>query len=65
MAAGMAPEVLARVGEPFFTTKPAGKGMGLGLFLTRSIVERLGGGLNVRSTAGAGTTVTVHIPAEP
>ena len=39
---GMAREVLERVGEPFFTTKPPGRGMGLGLFLTRAVVERLG-----------------------
>ena len=41
--AGMAPEVLARAGEPFFTTKKPGEGSGLGLFLTRALVEQLGG----------------------
>ena len=39
---GMPRAVLERVGEPFFTTKPLGRGMGLGLFLARTVVERLG-----------------------
>ncbi len=59
---GMATEVLARVGEPFFTTKPAGSGMGLGLFLARSLIERLGGSLLIQSTLGAGTTVRFQLP---
>jgi two-component system sensor histidine kinase RegB len=62
--AGMSPEVLARVGEPFFTTKAPGKGMGLGLFLTRTIAERLGGGLNITSRPGEGTRVTLRLPAD-
>ena len=40
---GMPPEVVRRAGEPFFTTKPPGEGMGLGLFLVRLVVEKLGG----------------------
>jgi two-component system, sensor histidine kinase RegB len=60
--AGMPPELLARVGEPFFTTKPAGRGMGLGIFLARAIVERLGGELSIRSTPGAGTTAILSLP---
>src|SRR6185295_9081308 len=52
---GMAPEVLARAGEPFFTTKPPGRGMGLGLFLSRAVVERLGGALEIDSQPGRGT----------
>jgi two-component system, sensor histidine kinase RegB len=61
---GMAPEVLARAGEPFFTTKPPGSGMGLGLFLTRSIAERLGGGLELRSVAGQGTAAVLRVPRD-
>ncbi len=61
--AGMPAEVLARAGEPFFTTKAPGEGMGLGLFLTRAVLEQLGGGLVLRSTPGRGTTVVLTWPA--
>jgi len=61
---GMPPEVLERVGEPFFTTKPPGRGMGLGLFLTRAVVERLGGSLVIDSTQPEGTRARVVVPAE-
>ncbi len=60
---GMPPEVLVRAGEPFFTTKEPGRGMGLGLFLCRSVVERLGGSLDLRSAPGQGVTATIHVPA--
>ena len=60
---GMAPEVLARAGEPFFTTKAPGEGMGLGLFLTRALLEQLGGQLVLDSTPGKGTRVTLTWPA--
>jgi two-component system sensor histidine kinase RegB len=60
--AGIPPELAARVGEPFFTTKPPGQGMGLGIFLARAIVERLGGELSIRSAPGAGTTATLWLP---
>jgi two-component system sensor histidine kinase RegB len=60
--AGMSPEQLARAGEPFLTTKPAGQGTGLGLFVARSSAEQLGGELNVSSTIGRGTTVTLTLP---
>jgi two-component system sensor histidine kinase RegB len=60
--AGISSDLLVRVGEPFFTTKPAGQGMGLGIFLARAIVERLGGELSIRSAPGAGTTATLWLP---
>lgn len=60
---GMPPEVLERAGEPFFTTKPPGKGMGLGLFLARSVVEHVGGELRIESRVGTGSTVRVRLPA--
>lgn len=59
---GMPTEVLARAGEPFYTTKGVGRGMGLGLFLARSVVDRLGGSLELHSRAEQGTTATVLIP---
>jgi two-component system sensor histidine kinase RegB len=59
---GMAPEVLARVGEPFFSTKPTGSGMGLGLFLARTFAEQLGGELRVNSRLGEGTKVEMIWP---
>ncbi|HEY2899200.1 MAG TPA: ATP-binding protein [Polyangia bacterium] len=59
---GIAPEILRRIGEPFFTTKPPGQGMGLGVFLARTVVERLGGELQLRSEAGAGTVATIAVP---
>jgi two-component system sensor histidine kinase RegB len=59
---GMAPEILARAGEPFFSTKPAGSGMGLGLFLARTFAEQLGGELRVDSQVGRGTSVQMIWP---
>jgi two-component system sensor histidine kinase RegB len=62
---GMAPDVLARAGEPFFTTKEPGRGMGLGLFLTRTVIERLGGQLQLDSVPGQGVTAAVTLPRRP
>ena len=59
---GMTAEVLARAGEPFFTTKGPGSGMGLGLFLARSVVERLGGRFELQSTPGSGVTARIVLP---
>lgn len=60
---GMDAPLLARAGEPFFTTKPPGSGMGLGLFLSRAVVERLGGAFAIDSAPERGTRVTVRLPA--
>ena len=60
---GMAPDVLARAGEPFFTTKPPGQGLGLGLFLVRSLADHLGGQFRIESSAGKGTTAVLELPA--
>lgn len=60
--AGMPREVLARAGDPFFTTKAPGEGMGLGLFLTRTVLERIGGKLSLSSSPGQGTRATVQVP---
>jgi two-component system, sensor histidine kinase RegB len=61
---GMDSKVLQRAGEPFFTTKPPGEGMGLGLFLARAVIERLDGDLTLTSVSGEGTTATVRLPTE-
>jgi two-component system, sensor histidine kinase RegB len=57
---GMSPESLQRAGEPFYTTKPAGQGFGLGLFLARAFAERCGGSLTLRSEAG--TLAILEVP---
>lgn len=59
---GLPARLVPRVGEPFFTTKPAGEGMGLGLFLARSFAERCGGQLVFSSVEGEGTRVTLELP---
>jgi signal transduction histidine kinase len=61
---GIAVESLARIFEPYFTTKGPGEGTGLGLFVTRTLVENLGGRIEVSSTVGEGTSFTVTLPAE-
>ncbi|MFC1837106.1 ATP-binding protein [Thermodesulfobacteriota bacterium] len=56
---GMDKEIMARVCEPFFTTKEQGKGLGLGLFLARNVAEQFGGELSVSSEKSHGTTITL------
>jgi PAS domain S-box-containing protein len=59
---GIPPDVLARVTEPFFTTKPKGKGTGLGLAMARGFAEQSGGTLVIDSTLGKGTAVALWLP---
>ncbi len=59
---GIAPDVLPRIFDPFFTTRPAGEGMGLGLFLSRGIVKESGGDLEAESSFGNGAKFTVKLP---
>ncbi len=60
---GMAPEVLEHAFDPFFTTRPVGQGMGLGLAVGHAIVTAHGGTIAARSAPGHGTTVTLELPA--
>ncbi|MGN6331273.1 MAG: ATP-binding protein [Motilibacteraceae bacterium] len=59
---GMDAATLEQAVDPMFTTKPAGRGTGLGLALVHSVVEKSGGTLSIVSTPGAGTTVQVWLP---
>ncbi|MBI1246602.1 sensor histidine kinase [bacterium] len=59
---GMPPDILARIGEPFFTTKEPGSGTGLGVFLAKNVVEKLDGEVRIESVPREGTTVTLLIP---
>jgi CheY-like chemotaxis protein len=60
---GIAPEDLKRVFHPFYTTKPAGKGTGLGLFICDGIVRGIGGSIVIESVREKGTKVRVRLPA--
>lgn len=60
---GMDSDAMSRLFEPFFTTKRAGEGTGLGLSMSRRIVESHGGSIDVASAPGEGTRVTVRLPA--
>ncbi|HEY4246166.1 MAG TPA: response regulator [Lacunisphaera sp.] len=62
---GIPPEVLARMWEPFFTTKEAGRGTGLGLATVRGIVDDHHGTMVVETRVGHGTTFQIFLPAEP
>jgi signal transduction histidine kinase len=61
---GIAPEIKEKIFNPFFTTKPSGKGTGLGLFLARQIVEQHNGRIWAANNPAAGATFTVVIPRQ-
>ncbi len=60
---GIEEDVLAKIGEPFFTTKPPGRGLGLGVFLARVFFESHGGTLSIESQPGRGTRALARLPA--
>lgn len=62
---GMSQETLARVFEEYFTTKPPGKGSGIGLAVSKSLIESMGGSISIESAPGMGTTVTLQLPVAP
>lgn len=59
---GIPREHLKKIFEPFFSTKPPGEGTGLGLFVTRSIIDKLGGQIEVESRLGVGTRFRITLP---
>jgi two-component system NtrC family sensor kinase len=61
---GMPPDVVANMFEPFFTTKEHGRGLGLGLAISRNIVDRHGGQIDVTSEPGHGTAFTITLPLQ-
>jgi two-component system NtrC family sensor kinase len=62
---GISPETMDKIFEAFYTTKPPGKGTGLGLHSVRSLIKQLGGEIEVHSTLGQGTTFQLHFPLPP
>ena len=59
---GMAPDVVDKAFEPFFTTKPIGQGTGLGLSMVYGFAQQSGGGIDVESAVGSGTSITLYLP---
>ncbi len=64
-AGGMPPEIVEKIFTPFFTTKPAGKGTGLGLAMSADIVRQHGGTIQVESEPGRFTEMVIDLPLEP
>src|SRR4029453_8046189 len=60
---GIAPELVDRITEPFFTTKAAGKGTGLALSMVMGFVQQSGGRFQVESELGKGTTIELLLPS--
>ena len=59
---GIQPEQIAKIFDPYFTTKQGKSGTGLGLYITKKVVEDHNGSIKVDSTPGTGTTITIRLP---
>ena len=59
---GMSPDVIARAFDPFYTTKPMGRGTGLGLSMIYGFARQSGGHIRIQSEVGAGTTMCLYLP---
>jgi len=59
---GIAKEIIDKIFDPFFTAKQTGQGIGIGLAIVHSAIERNKGMIEVRSRVGEGTTFTIHLP---
>lgn len=62
---GIASEALTRIFEPFYTTKPPGKGTGLGLYNIKNVIQQMHGTIGVESHVGQGSTFTLTFPGDP
>ena len=62
---GIPEEIRSRIFEPFFSTKPIHQGSGLGLIISKEVVERSGGSIEFTSQVGVGTTFRIHVPVAP
>ena len=60
---GIDPEIQGRIFDPYFTTRPVGKGSGMGLAIVHGIIKSHGGGIFIDSEPGKGTRVSVYLPA--
>ncbi|MGI8890522.1 MAG: sensor histidine kinase, partial [Chthoniobacterales bacterium] len=61
---GISPEQVAKIFDPYFTTKQGKSGTGLGLYITKKVVEDHNGSIKVDSTPDVGTTITIRLPLE-
>ena len=62
---GISPEILPKIFQPYFTTKPPRQGTGLGLNIVQRLIKEGGGALHVHTRVGEGTTFTLYVPAAP
>jgi signal transduction histidine kinase len=59
---GIAPDKIAKIFDPYFTTKQGKSGTGLGLYITKKVIEDHNGSIKVESTLEVGTTFTIRLP---